>query len=69
MSERERSVDETRVWRGEDVRAALEPPRRSRRRERPPSGRGSRGWQLTWRLVLWAFALGIGWYAGTRYFG
>lgn len=68
MSERQGAGGETRVWRGSEIEEALRPSRRTRK-GRPPGRRGSRGWQVGWRLALWAFALGLGWYAGTRYFG
>lgn len=68
MTERRDADDETRVWQASEIEEALRSPRRTRK-QRPPARRGSRGWQVCWRLVLWAFALGLGWYAGTRYFG
>jgi hypothetical protein len=67
----------TRVWRADELERALgagtEGPRRRARGRGHGHGAGGRapsaGWQVLWRLVLWAVALGLGWYVGTRYFG
>jgi hypothetical protein len=59
----------TRVWKSEAVEAALGEGGRAGRRRRSGGGGGSIGWQVGWRLVLWAVALALGWYLGVRFFG
>lgn len=71
MSERRPGGDETRVWQRPEIEAAMTGPRRGHRRQRAGGwgGGGSTRWQTGWRVALWALALALGWFAGTRYFG
>jgi hypothetical protein len=69
MSDARQGDGETQVWQGRDVEAALAQSRRTRKRQQGPSGQGAGGWQIGWRVVLWAIALGLGWYVGTHFFG
>ncbi|MCL6596539.1 MAG: hypothetical protein K6V73_10075 [Firmicutes bacterium] len=68
MSEGE-DLGRTRVFRTDELDAARGEGQGSARRRARGGRRRGRAWPAVWRLALWLVALGMGWWAGTRYFG